>query len=263
MKKLFLIVLLLWMGGCSKVPITGRNQITLVSNSEILALSQQNYKEVLKESKLSNDADKVAQLRKIGNKISAAVEEYLKSKGKGEILQGYKWEFNLIESEQQNAWAMPGGKVAFYTGILPVCKNEDGIAVVMSHEIAHAIAQHGNERMSQQMVAQGLGTALDVALANQSSQTRSAAMAAFGAGAQVGVLLPYSRKQESEADILGLYFMAMAGYNLDEAPEFWKRMAGSGGQAPPEILSTHPSNETRIKQMEENIPKAREYAKTH
>lgn len=261
MKKLTLLLILCFTFSCATVPITGRKQLILVSNQEILALSNQNYKDVLKDSKLSNNTAEVQRLRRIGDNIVKAVEKYLTSINQLDLLEGYNWEFNLIESKEMNAWAMPGGKVAFYTGILPVCATDDGIAVVMSHEIAHALAQHGNERMSQQMMAQYGGVALDVAMQNQPAHTRNMAMAAFGVGTQVGILLPYSRTQESEADELGLYFMTLAGYNPDEAPKFWERMTKQGGSQPPEMLSTHPSHETRIKELKENIPKVKAFAK--
>ncbi|GAA4826410.1 M48 family metallopeptidase [Algivirga pacifica] len=261
MKYIIYALLFLGIAACTSVPITGRKQLTFIPNDQILSLSKQSYRDVLKDSKLSTNELQVQRLRKIGNRISSAVEQYLKSVGREDLIKGYVWEFNLIESDQLNAWAMPGGKVAFYTGILPVCKNDDGIAVVMSHEIAHAIAQHGNERMSQQQIQQGSALVLDAAMMNKSPETRALAMTAFGLGSQVGIMLPYSRKHESEADELGLYFMALAGYNLQEAPKFWERMAATGGGAPPELLSTHPSHSTRIKNMEKNIPKAEAFAK--
>jgi predicted Zn-dependent protease len=175
-------------------------------------------------------------------------------------LKDYKWEFNLIESEEKNAWAMPGGKVVVYEGILPITKDEAGLAVVMGHEIAHAIAKHGNERMSQGLIAQMGGMALSKALEEQPGKTRQLWMTVFGVGAQFGVMLPFSRLQETEADHLGLIFMAIAGYDPDEAVEVWKRMAQmKEGQTPPKFLSTHPSNETRIRKIKETIPKAKQY----
>jgi predicted Zn-dependent protease len=177
-------------------------------------------------------------------------------------IKNYKWEFNLIESEEVNAWCMPGGKVVFYTGILPVTQTEAGIAVVMGHEIAHAVAEHGNERMSQSLIAELGGIALSEAVKNEPAQTQQLWFAAYGLGATVGVLLPFSRTQESESDRLGLIFMAMAGYNPQEAVNFWKRMAAQkGGNAPPEFLSTHPADETRIKDLQNEIPEAMKYYK--
>jgi predicted Zn-dependent protease len=174
-------------------------------------------------------------------------------------LRGYEWEFNLIESEEVNAWCMPGGKVVVYTGILPLTQNENGLAVVMGHEIGHAIARHGNERMSQVLLAQGIGLALEEALKNRPEDTRKAWAIAFGYGVPLGFLLPYSRLHESEADRLGLIFMAMAGYDPRNAVEFWERMARQGGSKPPEFLSTHPSDRTRIRQIQQHIPEAMQY----
>jgi predicted Zn-dependent protease len=176
-------------------------------------------------------------------------------------LKDYKWEFNLVDDKQVNAWCMPGGKVVFYTGIMPICQNEEGIAVVMGHEIAHAIADHGNERMSQQMVLQMGGMALDQAMSDKPEQTKALWMTTFGVGAQFGVMLPFSRMHESEADQMGLIFMAMAGYNPEKAVDFWTRMSKMGGQKPPEILSTHPSDETRIAKIKEHLPEAMKYYK--
>ncbi len=261
MKKILIAIpILLLCINCSTVPLTGRKQISFIPSSQINALSAENYATVLHESKLSNNQQQKASIQKVGKDIVGAVEKYLAANNLSDRLEGYNWEFNLIESDQVNAWCMPGGKVAFYTGIMPICKTDDGIAVVMSHEISHAIAEHGNERMSQSLIAQLGGAGLSVALKEQPQLTQQLAMAAFGAGAQIGVLLPYSRLQESEADELGLYFMAIAGYDPYEAPRFWERMqTNSGGNAPPEFLSTHPAPDTRIKNMEKNIPKALEY----
>jgi predicted Zn-dependent protease len=245
---------------CSSVPITGRKQVMLVSDSEIQTMSYQQYDQFLKENKLSTDAEKTAMIKRVGTRIQGAVEEYMATNNMSGQLAGYQWEFNLVESEELNAWCMPGGKVVFYTGIIPVCKDEAGIAVVMGHEVAHAVAKHGQERMSQEMIAQGLGSTLSAALANNSQQTQDLAMTAFGAGAQFGALLPFSRKHESEADHLGLIFMAMAGYDPKVAVPFWERMAqGSGGEKPPEIMSTHPSDETRIANLNKLMPEAMKY----
>jgi len=211
---------------CATVPITGRKQLSLISDSEMNAMSFQQYEQVIAESQLSTDAEATAMIKRVGGRIQGAVEEYFRDHGMSGELKGYAWEFNLIESEQVNAWCMPGGKVAFYTGILPVCQDDTGIAVVMGHEIAHAIAEHGS---------------------------------VFAVGAQYGAMLPYSRKHESEADHIGLIFMAMAGYDPREAPKFWQRMSAGGGGAPPEFMSTHPSDETRIRQLNERMAEALGY----
>jgi predicted Zn-dependent protease len=247
---------------CSTVPITGRKQLSLIPASQILGMSYSEYGNFLKSNKLSTDVQATAMVKRIGTRVQGAVERYFKEKGIEESLQGYQWEFNLVEDKQVNAWCMPGGKVVVYTGILPVTKTEEGLAVVMGHEIAHAVAEHGNERMSQGLLAQLGGVALDVALKDKPEQTRNLWMGAYGLGAQVGVLLPFNRTQESEADELGLTFMAMAGYNPNEAVTFWQRMAANkGGQAPPEFLSTHPSDETRIRQIQEHMSTAMKYYK--
>lgn len=224
-----------------------------------MTMSFSQYDQVIAESKLSTNQAEVARIKRVGERIKTAVESYLVSQGHAEAVEGFEWEFNLIESDELNAWCMPGGKVAFYTGILPVCQSDEGVAVVMGHEIAHAIARHGGERMSQALTAELGGVALSVALANEPEQTQALAMTAYGIGSQVGGLLPFSRLHESEADELGLYFMAIAGYNPEEAPRFWERMSAVGGGAPPEFMSTHPSHETRVSNLNSWMPKAKEY----
>jgi predicted Zn-dependent protease len=244
---------------CSTVPITGRSQLSLVSDSEVMALSYQEYDKFMKSSKLSSDKAATEMVRRVGGRIQKSVETYFAKEGASDQLAGYKWEFNLVEGKEVNAWCMPGGKVVVYTGILPYTKTETGLAVVMGHEIAHAIAKHGQERMSQQLAAQLGSTALDAALSSKPQETRAIAAAAFGVGAQVGVLLPFSRQHESEADQLGLYFMAMAGYDPREAVPFWERMSQAGGGAPPEFLSTHPAHDTRISDLKKLMPEAMKY----
>lgn len=245
---------------CSTVPITERKQIKLIPNSTMFATSFQQYDTFLKENKASTNQSQIQLVKNVGVKIQKAVEKYFNDKGMASALKDYKWEFNLIEDKQVNAWCMPGGKVVFYTGILPVTEDETGMAVVMGHEIAHAIADHGNERMSQQLVLQMGGMALDQALQSKPEQTKNMWMTTFGVGAQYGAILPFSRMQESEADQMGLIFMAMAGYDPAKAVDFWKRMSAlSGGQKTPEFLSTHPSDETRIKKIQENLPEAQKY----
>lgn len=255
-----LLVLLASITCCTTVPITGRKQLDLIPDDQMMAMSFQQYDEFLKANKVSADQEKVAMVRKVGVRIRGAVEQYFRNQGMSSQLKEYKWEFNLIESEDVNAWAMPGGKVVVYTGLLPVAQTEAGLAVVMGHEIAHAVAKHGDERMSQALLAQMGGMALSEALKNKPEETQNLWLAVYGVGAQVGVLLPYSRTQESEADHLGLIFMAMAGYDPHEAVYFWERMmAQKDGAAPPEFLSTHPSGTTRINNMKKLIPEAMEY----
>jgi predicted Zn-dependent protease len=247
------------LAACATVPITGRKQLSLIPDSQMNSMSFSQYDQVLAESKLSKDAAATAQVKRVGAKIQGAVEKYFQQQGQSQQLDGYAWEFNLIEGDQVNAWCMPGGKVAFYTGILPVCKDDAGIAVVMGHEVAHAIARHGGERMSQQMALELGGMALSEAMSSKPEQTQALWMGVFGVGAQYGVMLPFSRQHESEADRLGLVFMAMAGYDPRQAPKFWERMAAEGGSAPPEFLSTHPSDATRIRQLNEYMAEALPY----
>lgn len=259
LRSLFAISLLLLLTQCNKVPITGRNQFNLLSDSEMLTMSFTQYNQVISESQLSRDRAKVNMVKNCGTRISQAVEQYLADEGMSDAIEGFEWEFNLIQNDQLNAWCMPGGKVAFYTGILNVCEDEAGVAVVMGHEVAHAIARHGNERMSQALAAQMGGLALSAALQNEPEQTQQLALSAYGIGSQVGALLPFSRLHESEADEMGLYFMAMAGYDPEEAPAFWERMSALSGGAPPEFLSTHPSHNTRVQNLNEWMAKAKTY----
>lgn len=258
-RLLTLALLLVVLVGCATVPITGRRQLTIIPGGEMRAMSFSQYDQVLAESQLSRDAEATAMIQRVGRNIQNAVETYFAQQGQSSLLDGYEWEFNLIESEQVNAWCMPGGKVAFYTGILPVCQGEAGVAVVMGHEIAHAIADHGNERMSQGLLVQMGGLALSEALKTKPAQTQNLFMAAFAVGAQYGAMLPFSRQHESEADHMGLIFMAMAGYDPHEAPRLWERMAAQGGAGVPEFLSTHPSDETRIRDLNSHMEEALQY----
>lgn len=248
--------------GCAEVPLTERKSLHLVPNSELLSLSLREYDQVLKKSKLSTDEKKVQMVRRVGQRISKSAEAFLKESGREQQLKDYKWEFNVIEDDKVvNAWAMPGGKVAVYTGILPYTKDETGLAVVMGHEVAHALADHGNERMSQALLANMGGMALSVALAKKPQQTRDLFMTVFGVGSSVGVLLPYSRLQESEADRIGLVLMARARYDPREAIPFWERMNKKEGPRPPEFLSTHPAPGSRIANLKTYIPEAVPYYK--
>lgn len=263
MNKILSILLVAGMlASCATVPITGRKQLKVIPNAQMIPMSFDNYKQVINESTLSKDAAKTAMIKRVGEKIKTAVEKYMADNNLSAQLKSYSWEFNLIESEQVNAWCMPGGKVAFYTGILPVCEDETGVAVVMGHEVAHAIANHGNERMSQGLIQQLGGIALQEAIKTKPKQTQTLFLTAYAIGSQYGAMLPYSRLHETEADKLGLIFMAMAGYNPEAAPKLWERMKVlSGGQAPPEFMSTHPSNDTRIKTLNEYMPEAMKYYK--
>jgi predicted Zn-dependent protease len=247
---------------CATVPVTGRKQMNLISNAEIIQMSAQQYDQVLRESKLSNNQEQVNMIKRVGTRIQSAVERYMTERGLTAQLEGFNWQFNLIEDDKTvNAWCMPGGKVAFYTAILPVCKDETGVAVVMGHEVAHAIANHGRERMSQQMAAQFGLNAVSVLMGQNPTAGQELLMQAVGAGTSFG-MLKFSRDHESEADHMGLIFMAMARYDPSQAPAFWERMSSlGGGQQPPEFMSTHPSHETRISDLKSWMPEALQYYK--
>jgi predicted Zn-dependent protease len=256
-----LSAVLLLLQACATVPLTGRKQLSIIPDSSMLSMSFDEYGQFMKENKLSTNAEQTAMVKRVGARIQAAVETYFAQHNMSQELSGYAWEFNLIESKDVNAWCMPGGKVVVYTGILPVTQNENGLAVVMGHEIAHAVAKHGNERMSQELLAQMGGLALSEAIKEKPEQTKALWLGVFGAGVQVGALLPYSSLHESEADHLGLIFMAMAGYDPNGAVVFWERMAANAGAKPPEFLSTHPSDATRIRKIKDEVPEAMTYYK--
>lgn len=247
------LVLIIAIVACTRNAITGRSQLSLVSDNEVQSMAVSQYKQFLSENKVvstagSKDAEMV---KRVGNRLISAIQTYYQQQGLSNELSGYSWEINLVESKEVNAWCMPGGKIVVYTGLLPITQTEPALAVVMGHEIAHALAKHGKERMSQGLVQQLGGVALQVALANKPAATQSLFMNAYGVGSQVGVMLPFSRQNELEADKFGLRFSAMAGYNPREAIPFWQRMAkAGGGQKPPELLSTHPADETRIQQLQ-------------
>lgn len=249
--------LLIW--GCAKVPITGRHQLNLLPASQMMEMSATEYSKFLNEHPPLPASDpRAQQVEKVGKRISAAVNTYLNQHGYKELAGEFKWTFHTVEDKTVNAWCMPGGRVVFYTGILPICEDEAGIAVVMGHEISHAVARHGNERMSQQIGIQAAGTTLDILLQKQPQLTHDLLLQSYGIGTGLGVLA-FSRQDESEADQMGLVFMAMAGYDPRTAPDFWKRMAALGGDKPPEFLSTHPADDTRIKDIEAYMPKALKY----
>ncbi len=266
MKKLLLTLFLaastLLLDSCYKNPVTGRSSLNLVDEGTMRSMATQQYTTFLSQNPPvtatgSRDAEMV---QRVGSRMASAVQTYLSSKGQAAQISGYQWQFNLVNNAEANAWCMPGGKVVVYSGILPLTQNEAGLAVVMGHEIAHAISRHGNERMSQELAVQAGGTALSVALSNQPGQTANLFNTVYGVGSQLGTL-SYSRRHESEADHIGLIFMALAGYNPNEAVPFWQRMASKGGQKPPQILSTHPADATRIKQIQAWLPEALTYYK--
>jgi predicted Zn-dependent protease len=245
---------------CSEVEITGRQQFNIVPDSIINSMALQSYSEFLSENRLSSNVEQTQMVKRVGSRIQAAVEKYCTENYCYEKIEGYKWEFNLVEDPNVNAWCMPGGKVVVYTGILPITQTEAGLAVVMGHEIAHAFAKHGSERMTQSLLVNMGGMALESAIENRPAQTQELFKQSYGLGTQLGFLLPYSRVQENEADHLGLIFMAMAGYNPNEAVAFWQRMAATKkGAKTSEFLSTHPADETRIQNIKDLIPEAMQY----
>ncbi|MEZ0541976.1 M48 family metallopeptidase [Fibrella arboris] len=271
MKRILIGALLLAVAvACSKVPLTNRTQILLVPNDQMLQLSSTEYKQFLDTSRVINSTADAAMVDRVGNRLRQAVETYMNQNGYAARIQGFNWEYHLVQDKQVNAWCMPGGKIVVYSGILPYTQNEAGLATVLGHEISHAIAQHGNERMSEGLVANGLlqvgQVAAGIATSNKTPQTQALFQQAIGTGGplmyQYFGALPHSRKQESEADHLGLIFMTMAGYDPNEAITFWTRMAqNSQGKAPAEFFSDHPSDSRRIADLKAEIPEAQKYAR--
>jgi predicted Zn-dependent protease len=259
---LVLIVLPLVYYSCTVVPLTGRKQLNLMPESEMISMSLTSYSDFMKENKVSTDKNNADLVKKVGSDISVSVIKYFTDNNMISRLNGYQWEFNLVKNDSTpNAWCMPGGKVVVYSGILPYTKDKNGLAVVLSHEIAHAVARHGNERMSQELLTQFGSVALSEALKQKPAETQGIFNTAYGLGSQLGVLLPFSREHELEADKLGLIFMAMAGYDPQTAVSFWERMSSMGGQKPPEFMSTHPSDSRRIARIKEALPEAMKYYK--
>jgi predicted Zn-dependent protease len=257
-----IIVLSLFCQACTVVPLTGRKQLNLLPESEMISMSFTNYSDFMKVNPVSADKANTEMVTAVGSDISAAVIKYFADNNLSGRLDGYQWEFNLVKNDTTpNAWCMPGGKVVVYSGILPYTKDKNGLAVVLSHEIAHAVARHGNERMSQELLTQFGSIALSEAVKQKPEQTRNIFNNAYGLGSQFGVLLPFSREHELEADKLGLIFMAMAGYDPQTAIGFWERMSTMGGNKPPEFMSTHPSDERRIAQIKEAMPEVLQYYK--
>jgi predicted Zn-dependent protease len=261
MKKiLVLVITLILFSECSTVPITGRKRVNFVSDAQVLPASFAQYSSFLNENKLSTNRTMSNQIKNVGKNISAAVDRFMRANNMVSEADSYKWEFNLIEDETVNAWCMPGGKVVFYTGIMPICDNENGVAAVMGHEVAHAFAKHGQERMSQGQLQQVGGLAVALGTSGKSAESQQIWNTAFGIGSGLG-MLKFSRTHEQEADRLGLVFMIMAGYDGTEAAEVWVRMSQkSGGSSTPAILSTHPTNESRIQDLKSYLPTAKKYA---
>jgi len=259
MKKLIsALVLCIFMYSCSSVPITGRSQLSLVSDQDVLSLSLQQYNDYMSSAPVSKDKANTDLVVKVGKNIAAAVATYYEAAGISSMLSGYSWEFNLIADSQVNAFCMPGGKIVVYEGILPYTQTETGLAVVLGHEVAHAIAKHANERMSQQMVADYGTAAIGSLFSKSSAAVQTIGNTVLGLGTQYGVMLPFSRKQELEADRLGLVFMAIAGYDPNQALPFWERMSQQGSSVP-EFMSTHPSDATRIADIKKDLPEALSY----
>ena len=255
---------LLILSNCGTVPITGRRQLNLVSDGEILAASATQYRQFISQSHISNNGTYNAKVTQVGRRLAAATNTFLKQNGYESMLSSLSWEFNVVDSKQVNAFCMPGGKIVVYTGLLNLVGNgahsDDELAAVMGHELSHALAKHANERISNQMLVQAGGQLLGAAVGNRSQMLGSLINQAYGIGAQVGVMLPFGRKQEYEADKMGLVLMAMAGYDPRYAVNFWQKMAQSkGGNQTNELLSTHPSDANRIKAIEEYLPTALQY----
>ena len=260
MKKLIIIPLVIigFIYSCSTNPFTGKSTLALVPDSQILPSAFQQYNTFLKENKVVTGTADAARVTNVGTKIKNAAEKWLNANGYQGYLKDYAWEYKLIDSKEVNAWCMPGGKIVFYTGILPITKDEAGMAVVMGHEVSHALLNHGQQRMSADVLTQLGAVGVGAAVGNKSETTQALAMQAYGVGAQYGALLPFSRSHESEADKIGLTLMAIAGYDPSVSIAFWERMAAkSGGNAPPEFMSTHPSDATRIANLKKLIPGAK------
>jgi predicted Zn-dependent protease len=262
MKSIFnkAIILVFFLVSCAKVPITERKQMNLIPESQLVSMSLSSYRDFLQQHPPVTSGSEADMVKRVGARIQSAVTQYMTKNGFASRIQGYKWEFNLVNAPEVNAWCMPGGKVVVYSGLLPVTQDEGSLAIVMGHEIAHAVARHGNERMSQMLVAAGIGIGLDVALSQKPQQTRNIFLTAYGVGSGLGILA-YSRTHELEADKLGLIFAAMAGYDPNLAVSFWQRMAAKGGPKPPELLSTHPSDSRRITDIKAYLPTAMKYYK--
>lgn len=261
--SLFAVGIVVLVASCFKNPVTGRSGLNLVDDQTINSMSAQQYNAFLAQNKTDNNSPNGQMVKKVGNNMSAAVAQYLSSKNQSNVISGYQWQFNYVTNKQANAFCMPGGRVVVFSGIMPAAKDETGLAVIMGHEIAHAVAKHGNERLSQGLAQQLGGVALSVAMSSKSAETQQLFSNVYGLGSTVGVMLPFSRTHETEADQMGLIFMALAGYDPNAAIGFWERMAqmNKAGGEPPEFLSTHPATTTRINNLKKFIPEAMKYYK--
>lgn len=242
---------------CGVVPVTGRKQILLVSDQDVLASSLTQYDNYMKTASKSQSADGMAMVSKVGRRIATATEDYLRKQGLSSEINNFQWEFNLVSDNQVNAFCMPGGKIVVYEGMMKLVESDDELAVVLSHEVAHAVAKHSNERMSQQVISEYGAQILNYSLSRKSELVQSLAANVYGLGSQYGVMLPFSRKHESEADYMGLALMAMAGYNPDVAVNFWRKMAAGSTTSVPAFMSTHPSDEKRIRDIQKALPEIR------
>jgi len=256
MKRLFFAFMTaaLLLSSCGSVPITGRKQLNLVSDEEVLSSSLSQYNSYMQGAKKSGNTTQSAMVTRVGKKLAAATEDYLKANGLADEVKNYSWEFNLVQDNQLNAFCMPGGKIVVYEGLMKIISSDDELAVVLGHEVAHAVAKHSNERMSQQMLTQYGSQVLTGVLSNKSAAVKNIASSVYGIGAQYGMTLPFSRKHESEADYMGLILMTIAGYNPDVAVGFWQKMSAGGQSSVPEFMSTHPSDQTRINDIQKNLP---------
>jgi len=261
MKRIILTLsIFLVVASCKTNPFTGKNTLNFYPNSQVFPTAFAQYDQFLGEHKVVTGTDNARMINKVGQRIATAAERWLDANGYPGYLKDYQWEYKLVDDPTVNAWCMPGGKIVFYTGILPITQSETGVAVVMGHEVAHALADHGAQRMSAGTLQQLGAVAGNVAI--QDPETRNLFNQAYGVGSQLGVMLPFSRGHETEADKIGLQIMAIAGYNPEEAAQLWQRMkAHSGGAAPAEFLSTHPSNDTRINNLTAWAPAAKEEAR--
>lgn len=260
MKRTYFKNLMLWLSvsamlcSCGSVPVTGRQQLLLVSDQEVLASSLTQYNDYMKSAPRSTQKTQSAMVTRVGQKIATATERYLKENGLEAELKNFSWEFTLVKDEQINAFCMPGGKIVVYEGLMTVVGSDDELAVVIGHEVAHAVAKHSNERMSQQILAQYGAQILNQSLSQKSSAVQQIASSVYGLGAQYGVMLPFSRKHELEADYMGLIFMRMAGYNPDVAVSFWQKMSAGSSSKTPALLSTHPTDAKRIAEIQKALP---------
>lgn len=256
MKRLGILstAVLLFLAGCGTVPLTGRQQLLLVSDQDVLSSSLTQYKEYMQEAARSTSTTQSAMVTRVGKKLAAATETYLRQNGLSSEISNFAWEFNLVKNDEVNAFCMPGGKIVVYEGLMKLVSSDDELAVVLGHEIAHAVAKHSNERISQQLLAQYGAQLLSKGLENKSTAIQTVAGQVYGIGTQYGVVLPFSRKHETEADYMGLVLMTIAGYNPDKAVTFWQKMAANGQGSVPEFMSTHPSDSRRISDIQKALP---------